>query len=155
MINEILKTIDVNIPDGILQDQGLKSISLEGRTLKMEFDIKWFRDYDDIEQLQKYKGFKKCTVELLVSEDEEDNEVLLESSVRHKSNRYHGIVLALDEFVRIANADNVTVGYCGTMVLYSCYAQMELTFYTNKGRYKKYSSAELHTVTDEIKYIWE
>ncbi|MBR0413022.1 MAG: hypothetical protein IJI47_05610 [Eubacterium sp.] len=155
MITEILKTIDVNIPDGILQDQGLKSISLEGRTLKMEFDIKWFRDYDDIEQLQKYKGFKKCTVELLVSEDEEDNEVLLESSVRCKSNRYHGIVLPLYEFVKIANTEGITVGYCGTAVLYGCYVEMELTFYAKKGKYKKYFSAELHTVTDEINYIWE
>ena len=152
-MTEILYTTAGFVPDGILHDQKTKLFSYDGKTLRFVFDLEWFWDYDGNEILEKYKGYKTCVLELEPYKDSDITFVNL-WEFKTKGNKFGGIEISLDDFINIAKNDSVTVGYSSIYVS-DVGIMIELSFCAEKGKYKKYGCAELHTQTEQIKFIWE
>lgn len=93
-----------NIPDGILHDQDLYSVSYDDNVLTLSFETHFYlQDYTDITFVEKYKDFTKCHIKCRL-EDKYFCDVHLETSL-NKNNNYKGKIISVEEFTEIANKE--------------------------------------------------
>lgn len=155
---------DHNIPDGILHDQDLYEIKLENDELTLSFEAHYYpQDYTDTSFAEKYKNFTKCHIKCILDEEDADScDVELTSSM-NKKNIYKTKVMALSEFVEIANQElekRKKKGYwlweyTDTSVAANIRtASIRLCMWM-KYRGTVYSGCTLNLYTNEVEFIWE
>ena len=152
-----------SIPDGILHDQDLYKIELNGKELTLSFKTYYYpQDYTKAEFAERYKDFTKCHIKCRLENDCFCSVTL--TSALNKKNSYKGKVLSVAEFVEIANAEmkkREKKGYHPWEYVYTyispncrC-AIIELSIWSLKYKGTDYGTCLLELDTDEIEYIWE
>ena len=151
---ELLDLRKHQIPDGILHDQMLSSASIDNKLLKLTFDIKWHEfDYEKNEFAQKYRDYKRCTIELDLSEYNDENIISLYSALK-STGEFKGAEIQIPEFIKLVNQNEMNFLYLYTYVS-DRNIIIEFSAFGLSRRMKKYCSCELRSNTDEIRFIWE
>ncbi|MGN0528089.1 MAG: hypothetical protein ACI4XI_03175 [Ruminococcus sp.] len=146
------------IPDGILHDQNLYCVTLDGDVLTLSFKTHFFSDYAGNEFCEKYKDFTKCHIKCKL-EDKMFCEAELKTTC-NESNAYNVKIISIAEFANLASAqlNEQTVNlweYLDTYVSPNIRgAIINLSICLNyKGT--EYSMCGLELNTNEIEFVWE
>lgn len=151
-----------NIPDGILHDQDLYSVSLDDNTLTLSFETHLFPDHKGNEFCERYKDFTKCHIKCRF-----ENEFPFDSCAELKTTadsemEYKVKMVSISEFAELANAElkkrkkkpSLPWEYLYTYTSNVRNAVIELSIQANY-RGTEYTMCTLQLTTDEIEYIWE
>ncbi|MGN0524011.1 MAG: hypothetical protein ACI4IG_07040 [Eubacterium sp.] len=149
------------IPDGVLHDQDLYSVSLDDNVLILSFETHLFLDQKGNKFFEKYKNFTKCHIKCRL-EDEYFCNAELKTSVNRK-NMYRVKSISIAEFVNLANYEmqKQKKNKCKSWEYLNTYvspninqAIIELSiFVEHEG--VNYSMCNLELNTKEIEFIWE
>ena len=147
------------IPDGILHDQKLSSISLHRDKFVLGFDIEFDpNNYYDDSRCEKYKDFKKCEIVFHLKEDGM-HEVSLKTAPR-ANGTYIGYLMTLRKFTEamdetLQNPDVKNPEYVESSA--SNYAfTVELSIHPSTHvKFRKYDTCDISIAADSVEFIWE
>ena len=149
------------IPDGILHDQELVDLSLNGAELVLSFKTHLFSDMKGNAFCERYKEFTKCHMKARIC----DASLCIAeiSTAVNKQNAFTVRVLTISEFVRkaqeiLCNAKEMSKNpwtYLYTYISPDIGSAQILLDISMKYKHKLYTMCRLEFNTQEIDFHWE